>query len=134
MADGVEKSVEDLTERVKNSIRPPAMLLQSAGSGLAKGYAEAAECSTRFVHENMVELSRCTQEMLTTRNPLGIAACYGNFLLRWGQRGAEQSAEIGRIMVRAGTSVMTAQADGSRPPVAHGGSDGQPKEASSGAG
>jgi len=27
----------------------------------------------------MVELSRCTQEMLAARNPLGIAACYGNF-------------------------------------------------------
>ena len=79
MTDGVEKSVENLTDWVKNSIRPPAMLLQSAGSGLAKGYAEAAECSTRFVYENMVELSRCTQDMLAARNPLGIAACYGNF-------------------------------------------------------
>ena len=37
-------------------------------------------------------------------------------------------------MVRAGTSVMTAQADGSRPPVADGGSDGQLKEASAEAG
>jgi len=86
VADVVKKPAEVLTEQVKNMLRPPAMLVQSAGNGLAKRYVEAAECSTQFARENADELNRYVQEVLAARNSFGILSCYGNFLPKWGNK------------------------------------------------
>ena len=115
MTDAVEKPADPLLAQVKNALSPPALLLQSAGSGLAEGYADAATCTARFVRASVDQLGHCTREMLAAGNLFGVASCYGSFLVRLGQEGAAQSAEIGRIMVRTGMSVMTAQVDGSCP-------------------